>query len=93
MRKSYSSDFKTKVVIDILKGDRTLNEVASEHGVHPNMAARWKKEFLQNCHRAFDDDGKASERNEQLKEELEDVYKQLGIVTAKYEWLKKKSGE
>ncbi|MCL1912845.1 MAG: hypothetical protein FWG10_02920 [Eubacteriaceae bacterium] len=88
MRKSYSSEFKTKVVLDIIKGDRTLSEVASNH----NQAIRWKSEFLKNCHMAFEGAEKAAEKERKMQDELDEAYCQLGKVTAMCEWLKKKSG-
>jgi putative transposase len=43
--KQYSTQFKTKLVLEVLKGDRTLNEIASEYKVIPKNLQNWKKSF------------------------------------------------
>ncbi|MEI1256628.1 transposase [Blautia sp. JLR.GB0024] len=44
MRKAYSPEFKSKLVLEVLRGERMLNEIASDHEVHPNMLTRWETE-------------------------------------------------
>jgi len=43
MRKRYSGEFKAKVAIEALKGDRSLSELSSKYEVHPNQIRLWKK--------------------------------------------------
>ncbi|PHJ39941.1 hypothetical protein P378_00025 [Desulforamulus profundi] len=43
MRKSYSGEFKAKVVLEILKEEKTISQIASEYGIHPNQLLKWKK--------------------------------------------------
>jgi len=50
MRKTYSPDFKSKLVLEVLRGERMLNEIASDYEVHPNMLTRWKTEATNNFH-------------------------------------------
>ena len=45
-RKQYSGEFKAKVVVQALKGQHTLNEIASKYGVHPVQVAQWEKQAL-----------------------------------------------
>jgi transposase-like protein len=45
-RQSYSKEFKARVALDTLKGQKTVSEVVSEHRVHPNLVAQWKKKAL-----------------------------------------------
>ena len=44
-RKKYSSEFKSKVALEAIKGQRTLSEIASEFGVHPNQISQWKQQL------------------------------------------------
>lgn len=42
-RKQYSAELKTKVALEAIKGYKTVNEIASEYGVHPTQIANWKR--------------------------------------------------
>lgn len=44
MRKRYDKEFKAKVALEALKGEKTLQELAITYAVHPNMIALWKKQ-------------------------------------------------
>ncbi len=43
-RKSYTAAFKVKIALEAIKGQRTINEIATHYGVHPNMVTQWKKQ-------------------------------------------------
>ena len=47
-RKTYSAEFKAKLVLEVLKEEKTINEIASEYGMVPKNFINWKKEFLEN---------------------------------------------
>ena len=47
MRKQYTAQFKAQVVQEILKEEKTLNQLATEHGIHPNQLKRWKATILE----------------------------------------------
>jgi len=84
-RKRYASSFKAKVVIEAIKGQKTLTQIASEHSIHPNQIAKWKKEFIQDSHLIFQK--RSNKKDQKLIEEL---YKQIGQLTMELDWLKKK---
>lgn len=45
-RTTYSPNFKAKVVIEVLQGEKEINEIAASYNLNPNMLRTWKKEFL-----------------------------------------------
>ncbi len=45
-RRQHDASFKTKVVLEAIRGQRTIVEIASEYGVHPNQITAWKKQVL-----------------------------------------------
>jgi len=45
-RKIYNKGFKAQVALDAIKGQKTVNEIASEYRVHPNQVGQWKKKLL-----------------------------------------------
>jgi putative transposase len=52
-RKNYSSEFKAKVVLDLLQENKTINEIASKYGILSKSLIEWKKQFLENATLAF----------------------------------------
>jgi len=92
-RKPHTPDEKAKLVIEVLRGERTINEIAAENEIHPNMLTRWKKEAIEGLPFVFENDN-AKKRKEQKahESELDELYAQIGKLTTQNEWLKKKSG-
>lgn len=54
MRKKYSSEFKLKAVLEILKGEKTATQLSGEPGVHPMVLSDWKKHFLDTGAQVFE---------------------------------------
>ena len=64
-RRNFSAKFKSELVIELLKGEKDLNTIASENNIQPNLLRNWKKEFLDKASVVFDDS-----REDNLKEKL-----------------------
>lgn len=90
MRTKRTAEFKAKVALAAIRGDQTINELASLYCVHPNQVTAWKRHAQDELAMIFDG-GKAasSKADEKLKEEL---YRQIGQLKVELDWLKKKSG-
>ena len=66
-RKRYSAEFKSKIALEAIKGQKTTNELAAEYGVHPNQIAQWKKQALDELPSLFTHGAdQASARDEKL---------------------------
>ena len=88
MRKTFSGEFKAKVALEAVKGQKTIIELAREYQVHPNVITNWKKQMLDNLSEIFDNKrGPRTEGNEELTDKL---YRQIGKLQVELEWLKKK---
>lgn len=89
-RRQFSADWKAKVALEAIKGQRTIQEIASHYEIHPNLVTHWKKEPLERAVEVFSS-GKTQEAqaDEELKAEL---YQQIGKLQVEVDWLKKKSG-
>lgn len=89
-RNNYSAEFKTKVALAAIKGEKTINEIASLYGVHPNQVMSWKKQAVEALPDAFSTKrAHAAQDDEELKSQL---YQQIGQLKVELDWLKKKAG-
>ncbi|MBI3655125.1 MAG: IS3 family transposase [Acidobacteria bacterium] len=89
-RKSYNGEFKAKVALEALRGAKTVNEIASQFGVHPNQVTAWKKQALDELPQLFSD---RRARVEKTEEELKvSLYEEIGRLKVELDWLKKKLG-
>lgn len=89
-RRKHSAEFKTKVVLDMLKGTQTLSEIAGKYGVHPTQLTKWRRTFLEKAAEIFSEPGSGKAKtSEKLEGEL---YKKIGQLQIELDWLKKKSG-
>jgi transposase len=89
-RKQHTAAFKAQVALAALKGDRTVNELAGQYGVHPTLIHAWKKQLLAGAEQVFGNGTRASTADtEALQAQL---YEQIGRLKVELEWLKKKVG-
>ena len=94
MRKHYTPAFKTQVVQEALAGERTLAQIAAQHGVHPHLITKWKRAALQAMPSAFRDNVPLEAQIAALKaeheREKEQLYAEIGRLTTQVHWLQKK---
>jgi transposase-like protein len=86
-RKQYSAAFKLKAVLEMLKEERTIPEIASEFEVHPTMLHAWRREFVEKAPAIFEDKRKRTDAEdaEQLTGQL---YQQIGQLKVENDFLK-----
>ena len=87
-RRQFSAKFKFQVGLEALKGMQTINEIASEHEVHPTQVKQWKKELQEKGAEVFSE--KASKEQQGQGEVEANLYEQIGRLKVEVEWLKKK---
>ncbi|MEB3295497.1 MAG: IS3 family transposase [Synechococcales bacterium] len=89
-RKQYSAEFKTKIALEAIKGQKTINEMASAHELHPTQITQWEKQALESIPAAF-----SSKRDRQEKAQTgltDELYQQIGQLKVELDWLKKNLG-
>ena len=88
-RKRYDNRFKAEVAIEAIKNQRTVAQIASEYGVHPNQVSQWKKQVLDQLPDLFTNQrSKSTTDSDQLVDEL---YRQIGQLKVELDWLQKKT--
>jgi transposase-like protein len=90
MRKHYSPQFKTEAVLELLREEKTVAEIAAERHVHPTMLHRWRKLALEALPKVFaHEDGSIQERANYDKK-IHELYAEIGRLSTQLEWLGKK---
>jgi len=92
-RREYTPEYKASLILEILREENTLNEIAYREKINPKQLGNWKQEFIKNAGRVF-----AQSKNEKLYEEkLEDMKEterdyqaKVGQLTLEVDFLKKK---
>ncbi len=92
MRKRYSPELKTQIVLAALREEKTIAQIAAEHEVHPNQISAWKAAALQGLPHVFARESKTHADKAAHEQQIEELYAQIGKLTTQVAWLKKKSG-
>jgi transposase-like protein len=90
-KRSLPGEFKAKVALAALRGDKTLNEVGAQYDVHNNQVSMWKKQLLEAAKDFFSD--RRKHREKQDEELVAELYRQIGQLKVELDWLKKKVGD
>ncbi len=85
-RKKHTAEFKAKVALEAAKEIKTLNELASQYGVHSGQISQWKSHLMENLSGIFI----THKKHESHTKKFDELYRQIGEVTVERDWLKKK---
>ena len=89
-RKNHPPSLKARVVVEAIKGQKTVAQIAQVYGVHPTLVSTWKKQALEALPGIFQQprDG----RGQAVEAERDELYKQIGQLKVELDWLKKRAG-
>ena len=90
-RKHHNPAFKGKIALELVKGLRTVNEIASDYEVHPTMIMKWKKQLLEGIPEIFSNRQSQGKKEKQSEELISRLYQKIGQLEVELEWIKKKS--
>jgi transposase len=92
-RKSHTKQFKAKVALEAIRGDKTIQELSQQYEVHPGQITTWKKQLTQGAEGLFERPNKKKKdlSDEELKET--ELYKNIGKLQVENQFLKKKYKE
>ena len=90
-RNTYTPAFKTKIVLEVLREERELGEIAAEHSLSPNMVRNWKREFLANAESVFENPKKlekeARRKEAALEKKNNQMLRTIGQLTLERDFL------
>ncbi len=89
-RTKYTGEFKAKVALEAIKGEMTLAQLSSKHGVHQTLITSWKKQAIENLSAAFS--GKAEQAKEDREVQVEKLHAKIGELLVERDFLRKASG-
>jgi transposase len=92
-RRNFSSAFKAEVAMETIKGIKTVAEIAQEYEIHPLQVSSWKKALMEKAADVFEGEKKKDEELDKLRNEREELFKQLGELKFENNWYKKNSND
>ncbi len=87
---TYSDNQKAKIVLEVLRGEKTINQISSQYQVHPTQVQRWKTAVLEGLPGLFSKDKRKDKVLSEKEELIEELYKNIGQRETELNWLKKK---
>jgi transposase-like protein len=88
MQKRYYQEFKAKVALESVRGEKTLQEIAAKFSVHLNHVSLWKKQLIESAGRLFEKTGK-DKNAVGLERKQDELFKQIGQLQVENEFQKK----
>lgn len=88
-RRNHSPEFKSKVALAAIRGDKTLTELAQQYGINSNLIVKWKKQLIDNSNEIFaSGKGLAPDR----ESEIQSLQAKIGQLTMENDFLSKALG-
>ena len=84
-RRKFTPEFKAKVALEALRGDRTIQEIAARHQVHPNQVSLWKRQAVDGLGAVFSNGGDAGRRDHEA--EIKELHAKIGQLTVERDFL------
>ena len=86
-RRRFTADFKARVALDALRGDKTIQEIATRHKVHPNQVSTWKRQAMDGLGAVFSNG--ADKGRMDHDDEVHDLHAKIGQLTVERDFLAK----
>ena len=84
-RRRFTADFKARVALESLRGDRTIQEIATKHKVHPNQVSTWKRQAVDGLGEVFSNGTDGARRDHES--EVHNLHAMIGELTVERDFL------
>jgi transposase-like protein len=93
-RKQYSPEFKAKVALEAVRGEKTTSELASQYQVHPTMINNWKKQLMEGASHLFEKGTETAKNNDNNQQaQIDELYRQIGQLKVERDFLANRSAQ
>lgn len=92
-RKQYNPQFKAKVALDAVRGEKTVPELASQYSLHPTVINNWKRQLLESASMVFENGKKNSDQAASQDGQIAELYRQIGQLKVERDFLEKRSAQ
>lgn len=94
LRNHYTPEYKANIVREILREEKSVAQIAAEHGIHPHQLYQWRDQALAGLPTLFSGQSakEQAEREAAHERKEHELYAQIGKLTTQLEWLGKKAG-
>lgn len=93
-RKQYSSEFKAKVALDAVRGEKTTSELASQYQLHPTVINNWKRQLTEGASSLFEKGTETAKNNENNQQaQIDELYRQIGQLKVERDFLANRSAQ
>lgn len=86
-RRRFTAEFKAKVALEAIRGERTISELATKHQLHPNQITQWKRQAIENLAKAFEE--KATDAQVGREAEVTKLHAKIGQLVVERDFLAK----
>ena len=84
-RRRFTADFKTRVALEALRGDKTIQEIAARYKVHPNQVSGWKRQAVDGLGEVFSNGADRARGDHEA--EVRDLHAKIGELTVERDFL------
>jgi transposase-like protein len=92
-RKRYTAQFKAKVALAAIRGEKTIAELASQYEVHPTMINNWKRQLLEGASDVFESGNSFSSVQRDQQTQIDELYRQIGQLKVERDFLANRSAQ
>jgi transposase-like protein len=89
-RKQYNPQFKARIALEAIRGEKTIAQLASDHQLHPNLIHNWKKQLLAAAPGIFDSAATSTAATDN-QTQIDELYRQIGQLKVERDFLSSRS--